>query len=83
MAGRKPIRRQRRRIIKIKDCSFCKLKTNPDYKDLDNLHRFISDRGKILPRTVTGICQKHQLRIAKSIKAARYMALMPFIVRPT
>lgn len=79
---KKQIRRQRK-IIKAKDCSFCKLKTNPDYKDLDNLKHFISERGKILPRTATGICQKHQLRLAKSIKAARYMALMSFVVRPS
>ena len=83
MARRKPIRKTRRRIIKIKDCSFFKLHTNPDFKDVDNLKHFFSDRGKILPRMITGICQKHQLRLSKSIKHARYMALLPFIVRPS
>lgn len=83
MARRKPIRKIRKRIIKIKDCSFCKLKTEPDYKDTDNLKHFFSDRGKILPRMITGICQKHQMRLARSIKHARYMALLSYIVRPS
>ena len=83
MAKRKQTRRPKRRIIKIKDCSFCKLKTEPDYKDTDNLKHFISERGKILPRMVTGICQKHQMRLSRSIKQSRYMALLTFIVRPS
>ena len=80
---RKQLRKPRKRIIKIKDCSFCKLKSEPDYKDIENLKHFISERGKIMPRMITGICQKHQMRLARSIKQARYMALLSYIVRPS
>ncbi|OGG02978.1 30S ribosomal protein S18 [Candidatus Gottesmanbacteria bacterium RBG_16_37_8] len=82
MAKRKPVRRIKRRIIKIKDCPFCKIKGEPDYKDTDNLKHYVSERGKIIPRTYTGVCQKHQVRLSRSVKQARYMALLPFLVRP-
>lgn len=49
-----------------------------DYKDLVMLRRFISERGKILPRRVTGICAKHQRKINLAIKRARAIALLPF-----
>lgn len=49
-----------------------------DYKDIVMLHRFISERGKILPRRVTGICAKHQRKINLAIKRARAIALLPF-----
>ncbi|OGG09044.1 30S ribosomal protein S18 [Candidatus Gottesmanbacteria bacterium RIFCSPLOWO2_02_FULL_42_29] len=80
---RRKIIRRARRILRIKDCPFCKNSKEPDYKDTDNLNHFISDRGKILPRNVSGVCQKHQLRLTKSVKQARYIALLPFIVRPS
>lgn len=49
-----------------------------DYKDGELLKRFVSPGGKILPRHVTGTCAKHQRELAKAIKNARYMALLPF-----
>lgn len=49
-----------------------------DYKDIVMLRRFISERGKILPRHVTGICAKHQRKINLAIKRARAIALLPF-----
>lgn len=49
-----------------------------DYKDIVMLRRFISERGKILPRRVTGICAKHQRKINLAIKRARAIALLPF-----
>lgn len=49
-----------------------------DYKDIVMLRRFISERGKILPRCVTGICAKHQRKINLAIKRARAIALLPF-----
>ncbi|OGG06062.1 30S ribosomal protein S18 [Candidatus Gottesmanbacteria bacterium RIFCSPHIGHO2_02_FULL_40_24] len=82
MARRTSTRRIRRRIIKPKDCPFCKLNEEPDFKDVEKIRHYISERGKILPRTLTGICQKHQLRLSRSIKQSRYMALLPFVVRP-
>ena len=51
-----------------------------DYKDTDLLRRFISEKGKILPRRVTGNSAKHQRMLTKAIKRARYMALLPFSV---
>jgi small subunit ribosomal protein S18 len=50
-----------------------------DYKDVDRLRRFINERGKIRPRRQTGVCAKHQRRLAVAIKRARHMALLPFV----
>lgn len=64
---------------KKKVCLFCK---NPaieiDYKNINTLKKFVSDRGKILPRRVTGACAKHQRSISSAIKQARNIALLPF-----
>ena len=49
-----------------------------DYKDVDTLKRYINDKGKILPRRVTGACAKHQRHIAEQIKKARSIALLPY-----
>jgi small subunit ribosomal protein S18 len=49
------------------------------YRDTDGLRRFITDRGKILPRRVTGTCPKHQRALSKAIKQARVLALLPFV----
>ncbi len=50
-----------------------------DYKDVDLLKRFISERGKILPRRVTGTSAKNQRKVAKAVKRARIMGLLPFV----
>ncbi len=50
-----------------------------DYKDDRGLDRYISDRGKILPRRATGTCARHQRQVATAIKRARYLALLPYI----
>ncbi|OGG23726.1 30S ribosomal protein S18 [Candidatus Gottesmanbacteria bacterium RIFCSPLOWO2_01_FULL_43_11b] len=63
------------------DCPFCKNKTEPDYKEIGTLGKYLSERGKILARTRTGICNQHQKAITKSVKRARYVALLPFVVR--
>ena len=63
---------------KKKVCQMCAGKTI-DYKDVDTIKRYISnERGKILPRRITGACAKHQRHIANEIKKARFMALIPF-----
>lgn len=63
-----------------KACRFCENKIERvDYKDENTLDRFISDRGKILPRRATGACAKHQRQVATAIKRARYLALLPYI----
>jgi len=50
-----------------------------DYKDIETLTRFITERGKIIPRRITGVSARHQQKLVKAIKQARYMALLPFI----
>jgi small subunit ribosomal protein S18 len=66
--------------FKKKVCSFCQDKNLPiDYKRQDILERFVTDRGKILPRRVTGTCSRHQRIIAREIKRARIIALLPFV----
>lgn len=50
-----------------------------DYKDINTLIKFITDRGKILPRRITGVSAKHQKQLASAIKRARHMALLPFV----
>ncbi len=50
-----------------------------DYKDLDTLYRFITERGKIIPRRITGVSACYQRKLVKAIKQARYMALVPFV----
>lgn len=63
-----------------KACRFCENKIERvDYKDEHTLNRFISDRGKILPRRATGACARHQRQLASAIKRARYLALIPYI----
>ena len=63
-----------------KACRFCEKKiAHVDYKDERTLDRFISDRGKILPRRATRACARHQRQIAIAIKRARYLALLPYI----
>ena len=62
-----------------KVCIFCVEKIKDiDYKDVNRLRRFLSDRGKIDPRRKTGTCAKHQRRLSVALKRARYMALLPY-----
>lgn len=65
-----------------KVCRFCAQKqVEIDYKGIDVLEKFITDRGKILPRRITGTCSKHQRNLAKAIKRARSITLLPFTVQ--
>lgn len=63
---------------KKKICQMCAGK-GVDYKDADIIRKYISDKGKILPRRVTGNCAKHQRYIENQVKKARFMALVPFV----
>ena len=64
---------------KKKICQMCAGKS-VDYKDKDIILKYVSaDKGKILPRRVTGACSKHQRHIANEIKKARFMAIIPFV----
>ncbi|MDR2149443.1 MAG: 30S ribosomal protein S18 [Spirochaetaceae bacterium] len=66
-------------FFKKRVCRFCTQKQKIDYKDTEILRRFITERGKILPRRITGTCAKHQRAVAAAIKRARIIALLPFV----
>ena len=72
---RKGARRPRRKV-----CAFCADKNLViDYKDTARLKKYISEKGKILPRRMTGTCAKHQRELAQAIKQARIIALLPYV----
>jgi small subunit ribosomal protein S18 len=69
--------------FKKKPCAFCATKSEwIDYKDVELLRRFMSDRAKIRARRVTGNCVQHQREVANAIKVARELALVPYLSRP-
>ncbi len=71
MRGKKP----RRKV-----CAFCADKVESiNYKDISKLRRFLSERGKIVPRRVTGACARHQRQVTLAIKRARHIALLPYV----
>jgi small subunit ribosomal protein S18 len=74
----KQVKRPRRPMRK-KVCAFCVEKaTTIDYKDVAKLRKYITEKGKILPRRMTGVCAKHQRALSNAIKQARQAALLPF-----
>ena len=76
--GRRPNRG--RYVPKRKVCLFCQDKVeNIDYKNASILRPYISDRGKIAPRRKSGVCARHQRRLAMAIKRARHLALLPYV----
>lgn len=75
--GGKPFKKGKKKF-----CQFCANKDQViDYKDLAMLRKFVSDRGKIRARRVTGNCSQHQRRVATAVKNAREMALLPYTTR--
>ena len=77
--GKKPYRQNNVNRRKKKVCIFCADKTATiDYKEAGKLRKFTSERGKILPRRITGTCAKHQRQLTEAIKRARHIALLPF-----
>ena len=73
------MKRERGRRPRRKVCSFCVDKVEEiDYKDVAKLRRYITERGKILPRRISGNCAKHQRLMTTAIKRARNVALLPF-----
>ena len=73
----KSFRRPRKKV-----CVFCAEKIDTiDYKDAEKLKKYVSDKGKILPRRVTGACAKHQRKITEAVKRARTIALLPYTVK--
>lgn len=71
----------RKGFFRKKVCKFCAQKLKIDYKDPETLKRFITERGKILPRRITGSCAKHQRGLALAIKRARSLAYLPYVTK--
>ncbi len=72
---RRPIRRRK------KVCAFCTEENAViDYKDVNRLRKYVSERGKILPRRITGNCAKHQRALTVAVKRARHVAIMPYVM---
>lgn len=70
---------QRRFRPRKRICSFCANNTEViDYKDINNLKKYVTERGKILPRRISGNCAKHQRELTRAIKRARQIALLPY-----
>ena len=77
--GDSPMRRRGGMRRRKKVCVFCGKDNVIDYKDTIKLKRYVSERGKILPRRITGNCAKHQRALTVAIKLARHVALMPYV----
>ena len=80
----KPVRRRDKKggvgSGRRKSCQYCRDKVEQvDYKDVSMLRRFISDRGKIRSRRITGACRRHQSQVARAVKRARELALLPYV----
>ncbi len=72
-----PIRRRRK---KVKKCRLCEMKIDyVDYKDVKLLKEFLNEKGKIIPRRISGNCAKHQRMVKIAIKRARQMGLLPYL----
>jgi small subunit ribosomal protein S18 len=78
MVERKQTKRRRIQAVP-QECYFCKEKKVPDYSDISVLQRFVTDRGKIIARSRSGVCAKHQRRLTTAIKYARHLALLAFV----
>ena len=85
MAGKGNDGRSRKRLPPLtagrrKSCFFCKSKVDEiDYKNVGELRRYISEKGKIRSRRITGACRRHQVQVATAVKRAREMALLPYV----
>ena len=74
-----PMKRKGGMRRRKKVCVFCGKDNVIDYKDTAKLRKYVSERGKILPRRITGNCAKHQRELTTAIKRARHVALMPYV----
>jgi len=63
----------------MSQCFFCKYQIDPNFKDVENIEKFLSQRKKIVGRERTGTCAKHQRKLTKHIKYARFLGLLPYV----
>jgi len=81
LANATAVKKERGRRPRKKVCSFCVEKIEYiDYKDVQRLKKYITERGKILPRRISGNCARHQRQLTNAIKRARIIALLPFVI---
>lgn len=79
---KRTVRKQiKKKVMGPKKCYFCEEKKIPHFSDVAALQKFVTERGKILSRTKSGLCAIHQRRLASAIKHARHLALMPFVTQ--
>lgn len=79
MATMKIVRKKRKKITRPKKCKFCGNQVKEiDFKDVGRLRKYVTERGKIIGRRITGNCAKHQRKLTLAINRARMMALLPF-----
>ncbi len=78
MASRKKFRKKIERKKVLGPCPFCQSKTDPNYKEYEDLKRFVTERARIVSRGRTGLCSKHQRKLSIAIKRARHLGLLPF-----
>lgn len=82
MAKKKIIKKRRRVVQEVMEDYFKKNNVKPDFLNYEVLLRFMSERGKIKPRSRSGLSAKHQRRLAIEIKRARFLSLIPYVVKP-
>lgn len=72
-------KKKKRILVRNRKCTFCDNGMVPDYKDVETLKRLMSERAKILGGDISGVCSKHQRRVAVAVKRARHLATLPFV----
>ncbi len=77
MQKKSKAKKTRKPIANLK-CYFCESKKTPNYLEIEELKRFLTERGKVLNRSYSGVCSKHQKRLSLAIKRARHLGLLPF-----
>uniref|UniRef100_A0A7V6A3T0 Small ribosomal subunit protein bS18 n=1 Tax=Desulfobacca acetoxidans TaxID=60893 RepID=A0A7V6A3T0_9BACT len=78
-----PRRKRKQFYVRRKVCRFCvDPKLAIDFKDVNTLRQFVTERGKIIPRRISGNCARHQRSLTRAIKQARLLALMPYVPSP-
>jgi small subunit ribosomal protein S18 len=75
------IEKQARVVTFKKSCIFCKKDLDIDYKNIELISRYVSSKGKILSRRISGNCAKHQRKLASEVKRARFLSLVPYLVK--
>jgi small subunit ribosomal protein S18 len=81
MLKNKKTMRPKKRLAVVRDCAFCKEHKEPTFESIDSLKRFLTERGKILARSRSGLCAMHQRRFTEVVKQARFLALLAFTSR--